>query len=145
MNRLLRHIDNKSSKGFGIMIKARKNMFLNHLYWLFIIHSAIFISYTVFLLGQVRWNRVKLLIHAQNKLVRIITSSVYRTGIDSLYHNIKVLKVPKVKLDDVKNSVRYRGVIIWNMNLRNIDITTSLQSSLNNDSTSIPPNQPHTC
>ena len=174
------------------MIKARKNIFLNHLYWLFIIHSAIFISYTVFLLGQVRWNRVKLLIHAQNKLVRIITSSVYRTGIDSLYHNIKVLKVPeiydyaiclfmfklyhglmpsifqcmlavnsathdygtrqgdhykvpKVKLDDVKNSVRYRGVIIWNMNLRNIDITTSLQSSLNNDSTSIPPNQPHTC
>ena len=37
-------------------------------------------------------------------------------------------KVPKVKLEVVKNSVRYRGVIIWNMILQNIDIATSLQS-----------------
>ena len=109
------------------------------------------------------------------ELVRIITSSSYRTNAESLYQNIKVLKVPeiydyaigvfmyklyhglmpsifqcmfavnsathdygtrqkdhykvpKVKLEVVKNSVRYRGVIIWNMILQNIDIATSLQS-----------------
>ena len=37
-------------------------------------------------------------------------------------------KVPKVKLEVVKNAVRYRGVIIWNMILQNIDIATSLQT-----------------
>ena len=36
-------------------------------------------------------------------------------------------KVLKVKMEVVKNSVRYRGVIIWNMILQNIDIATSLQ------------------
>ena len=37
-------------------------------------------------------------------------------------------KVPKVKLEVVKNAVRYRGVIIWNMILQNIDIATSLHT-----------------
>ena len=37
-------------------------------------------------------------------------------------------EVPKVKLEVVKNSVRYRGVIMWNMILQNNDIATSLQS-----------------
>ena len=36
--------------------------------------------------------------------------------------------VSKFKLEVVKNSVRYRGVIIWNMILQNISIATSLQS-----------------
>ena len=37
-------------------------------------------------------------------------------------------KVPKSKLQVVKNSVRYRGVTLWNMILQNIDIATYLQT-----------------
>ena len=37
-------------------------------------------------------------------------------------------KAPKVELEVVKNSMRYRGVVTWNMILQNIDIATSLQS-----------------
>ena len=169
------HINNKLSKCIGIMVKARKKSSL-----IIIINSLLYIrlSLSVILyscLGKSGKTVLKLLIKIQNKLVRIITSSGYRTNGESLYQNIKVLKVPeiydyaigvfmyklyhglmppifqcmfavnsathdygtrqkdhykvpKVKLEVVKNSVRYRGVIIWNMILQNIDIAKSLQS-----------------
>ena len=154
------HYD-KSEKKFAKIIFA-----------IFSIHSPILIFYIVFMSGE---GLVRLLTKTQNRLVRIITSSGYRTNTESLYQNIKVLKVPEIydyaigifmyklyhgympsifqcmfvvnrathaygtrqkdhynvpkfKLQVVKNSVRYRGVIIWNMVLQNIDIATSLQT-----------------
>ena len=52
-----------------------------------------------------------------------VNSATHDYGTRRKDHN----KVPKVKLEVVKNSVRYRGVTIWNMILQNIDIATFFQ------------------
>ena len=169
------HINNKLSKCIGIMVKARKNRPKSSLLTLYHTFAYPYLLYCIHVWGKSGKTVLKSLIKTQNKLVRIITSSSYRTNAESLYQNIKVLKVPeiydyaigvfmyklyhglmpsifqcmfavnrathdygtrqkdhykvpKVKLEVVKNSVRYRGVIIWNMILQYIDIATSLQS-----------------
>ena len=168
------HINNKLSKCIGIMVKARKNLPKSSLLTFYYTFAYPYLLCCIHVWGK-SGKTVKKLFKTQNKLVRIITSSGYRTNTESLYQNIKVLKVPeiydyaigvfvyklyhglmpsifqcmfavnsathdygtrqkdhykvpKVKLEVVKNSVRYRGVIIWNMILQNIDIATSLQS-----------------
>ena len=146
--------------------------FLLTLYYTF---AYPYLLYCIHVWGRSGKTVLKLLTKTQNRLVRIITSSGYRTNTESLYQNIKVLKVPEIydyaigvfmyklyhgympsifqcmfvvnratreygtrqkdhykvpkfKLQVVKNSVRYRSVIIWNMILQNIDIATSLQT-----------------
>ena len=171
----IHYINNKLSKCIGIMIKARKKLPKSSLLTLYYTFAYPYLLYCIHVWGRSGKTVLKLLSKTQNRLVRIITSSGYRTNTESLYQNIKVLKVPEIydyaigvfmyklyhgympsifqcifvvnratheygtrqkdhykvpkfKLQVVKNSVRYRGVIIWNMILQNIDITTSLQT-----------------
>ena len=90
------HINNKLSKCIGIMVKARKNLPKSSLLTLYYTFAYPYLLYCIHVWGKSGKTVLKLLIKTQNNLVRIITSSGYRTNTESLYQNIKVLKVPEI-------------------------------------------------
>ena len=92
----MHHINNKLSKCIGIIIKVRKNLPKSSLLTLYDTFDDLYLVYCINLLGKSGKTVLKLLIKTQNKLVRIITSSGYRTDIESLNQNIKVLKVLEI-------------------------------------------------
>ena len=83
------YINNKLSKCIGIMIKARK-------YWPKSYLITLYYAFAYHVWGRSGKTVLKLLAKTQNRLVHIITSSGYRTNTESLYQNIKVLKVPEI-------------------------------------------------
>ena len=90
------YINNKSSKCIGIMIKGRKNWPKSYLITLYYTFAYPYLLYCIHVWGRSGKTVSKLLAKTQNRLVHIITSSGYRTNTESLYQNIKVLKVPKI-------------------------------------------------
>ena len=90
------HINNKLSKCIGIMIKARKNLPKSSLLTLYYTFAYPYLLYCIHVWGRSGKTVLKLLTKTQNRLVCIITSSGYRTNTESLYQNIKVLKVPEI-------------------------------------------------
>ena len=90
------YINNKLSKCIGIMIKARKHLPKSSLLTLYYTFTYPYLLYCIHVWGRSGKTVLKLLTKTQNRLVRIITSSGYRTNTESPYQNIKVLKVPEI-------------------------------------------------
>ena len=90
------YINNKLSKCIGIMIKAIKNLRKSSLLTIYYTFAYPYLLYCINVWGRSGKTVLKLLTKTQNRLVRTIPSSGYRTNINSLYQNIKILKVPEI-------------------------------------------------
>ena len=78
------YINNKLSKCIGIMIRARKNLPKSSLLTLYYTFAYPYLLYCIHFWGRSGKTVWKLLTKTQNRLVRIITSSGYRTNTESL-------------------------------------------------------------
>ena len=89
--RHISYIQNKISKGMGIMLKARK--FLNRKILLQLYHSFVYpyLIYCLEIWGNAADIHIDPIIKLQKKIVRIITFSKYGSSTQPLFLNLHIL------------------------------------------------------